>query len=763
MSPRLIISILFTFIGFASQASIYCPSNVTLYCNDDIHFLQQTGKATAIGYHPTFVRYHDISYLNQCNIGTIHRIWYIDVNQDHQYQSTESSCTQILTLLGLDGQITIYFPENKTYQCKEEISNDKPTWTSGSCDVLGYHVDDTVYEVAEDACYKIFRKFTVINWCTYDPQSTSGYGKWTHTQIIKVLENAPPTITDCTDKVIGLEADCKAAFTIKNSAFDDAGCPSQLLTWTVEIDLWADGTTDYRYGINEAGANKLGPVANNQVISITLPERIGTGKHKVHWSVKDQCGNFRSCHTNVETKDIKKPTPYMHDFLTSSFQGDVMDLMVHARIFNINSFDNCTPATKLKYSFSTNVHDTVRTINCGNAGFQFFTVYVSDIQGNQEFANVFMLIFDNGSCNGTPGISGRIAESNTTPIKDAQVSLTRNGMTPNISTSNTEGVFKWSDISMYSDYKITPELSAYHPERIDIADLKKLQNHIMGLEKLTNFEYLAADLDGDSKIRISDLERMKKKILYPTDEGTLNWEFAAELDTIRSADDLTNIDKVFDILKYDGNIDFKAICKGNISGANQIETEHRSTTTLSQKKQEGMVAYFIKEDVEIKGLQIEILIKDKEDMPEIYSPYFKLSDPAIHFSTLHQSIRFVSLENFKTIKDQPLFVVKSANETVNPEISAFSKILLNGDQVSKLTLDRAAEFVNEDHIFPNPGNGTFNIREPYSKIESITDLSGKPVLFTQNNQEFSLQVPPGLYIVHLTHQGITRPAKLIVH
>lgn len=100
-----------------------------------------------INYPASIVRYHDIPNLNQCNIGTIQRIWYIDINQDHQYQNTESSCSQTITLLGVDGQINIVFPSDKTYQCKEEIANDKPTWTNGACDVLGYHVDDTVLKL----------------------------------------------------------------------------------------------------------------------------------------------------------------------------------------------------------------------------------------------------------------------------------------------------------------------------------------------------------------------------------------------------------------------------------------------------------------------------------------------------------------------------------------------------------------------------------------------------------------------------------------
>jgi len=764
MSIRYTYTLLFSFIFSMSQASIYCPPDKTLFCDDDVHYLQVTGKATVINYPASIVRYHDIPNLNQCNIGTIQRIWYIDINQDHQYQNTESSCSQTITLLGVDGQINIVFPSDKTYQCKEEIANDKPTWTNGACDVLGYHVDDTVFEIAQDACYKIFRKFTVINWCVYDHQSSSGYGKWTHTQIIKVVENTPPTINDCTNKVIGVDGDCKTNFTIKNSAFDDAGCPSELLTWAVEIDLWADGTTDYRYGLNETGIYKLVPVANHKEINITLPERVGVGKHKIYWSVKDQCGNFKTCHIIVETKDLKKPTPYMHDFLTSSFQGNVMDLVVPARIFNVASFDNCTPSNKLKYSFSANTNDTIRTINCGNAGFQFFNIYVTDLQGNQEFIDVYMLIFDNGSCNISSGIAGRILESNSSPIQNAHISLTRTGMEPIVSNSDVTGKFKWEDISLYSDYSIRPELSTYYPNRIDIADIKKLQNYIIGTGDLINFEYMAADVNGDNKIRISDIDLLKTKILQPADERSLNWRFAAETDTILNVNDLKTVSEVFDIMKYDGNIDFKAIYRGDINGANKTETESRSIVSLYTKKHDGNIEFYLSENMNVDGLQIELLIPGLDDKINIHSPYFEIPDQSMNIDKTSKSIRFITLQNFESSVDQPVFVINTG-ESRDDEVvlTNFSKILGEGDQLSKLVIGYKNVEKNEFNISPNPGADIFSITGPSNHIEHVKDINGRSIPFTQNRGEFSIHAPSGIYFITLNHGGFLLTKKLIIY
>nr|WP_290934623.1 hypothetical protein [Haliscomenobacter sp.] len=37
-----------------------------------------------------------------------------------------------------------------------------------ACDILAVNVTDKRYDASDDECYKIFRTYTVINWCVYD-------------------------------------------------------------------------------------------------------------------------------------------------------------------------------------------------------------------------------------------------------------------------------------------------------------------------------------------------------------------------------------------------------------------------------------------------------------------------------------------------------------------------------------------------------------------------------------------------------------------
>jgi hypothetical protein len=770
MLSKMIFSIVFLMgINFC-HASIYCPPDKTLFCHDDIYYLPVVGTPIVFGYPSSVAKYVDSEFLNQCNIGYVDRKWYLDLNNDNVHQVTESSCIQRITLLADPGSIFINFPSDKVFGCKDDIVKDSPTWITGPCDVLGVNVTEQVFEVAPDACYKIFRNFTIVNWCTYKPQDPNwdGSGIWTHTQVIKVMETTPPAIRDCTDKVIGVESDCRAPFTLKNSAVDVGICANKSLSWVVEIDLWANGDVDYKYGFNESGDFKLDPVANGQEISITLPERVQVGKHKIKWSVRDECGNFASCHTIIETKDLKKPTPYMHEFLTAAFQGNVMDFMVSPRLFNINSFDNCTTQSKLRYSFSPNVNDTLRTINCSNAGFQFYTIYITDLAGNQESVEAFLLLFDNGSCSMTATFPGTVTESSGAIMPQVSMSLIRQGQDEKRTATDEYGHFGWDNVSLYSDYQIIPDFNQAQSGRVDVADLKKLQNYIFGKDSLVNFEFMAADLNKDHTIRINDLNLLRDIILKPTQNNHKMWRFAVDFSKIEVESDLTKVREVFDIMKFDGSIDFTAVYAGDITGANKKETEVRSFIKVTNDIIDNEYKLSASEDILVEGL--EIIFKVNPDVIEdlnISSPYFVMTPNSIFKDKENGIIKMVLLKEIDINSGKPFLVISSTNEIIKTsdiELLSNSKVLIQDYQTLSL---REQELIVQGSywsITPNPSfDGRF-ILENVQKEDFVTviDVHGREMTFDRDGQYLHINGLPGVYVIAINSNGNRTSKKVIV-
>ncbi|HOY05710.1 MAG TPA: HYR domain-containing protein [Saprospiraceae bacterium] len=156
-----------------------------------------------------------------CNRGTIIRRF---TAWDCSGQS--SSCTQRI-VVDYRQDYNVLFPADVSVNCTTEPNIGKPVITNDEgCELIGISYNDVLFTVVPDACYKIERTWRVINWCTYNPDlpcfdllrdpvnpqtglaPAKSWHVWdgdnpaqfpdncvTYKQIIKVLDQTPPTVT----------------------------------------------------------------------------------------------------------------------------------------------------------------------------------------------------------------------------------------------------------------------------------------------------------------------------------------------------------------------------------------------------------------------------------------------------------------------------------------------------------------------------------------------------------------------------------------
>ena len=95
----------------------------------------------------------------------------------------------------------------------------EPIIFDNACSLIGVAYEDTRFEfVEEGACFKILRKWSVIDWCQYNP--LTGEGIWHYTQVIKVHDNEGPAFTDCpSGPVVLCVADEGVSLPDNNQAF----------------------------------------------------------------------------------------------------------------------------------------------------------------------------------------------------------------------------------------------------------------------------------------------------------------------------------------------------------------------------------------------------------------------------------------------------------------------------------------------------------------------------------------------------------------
>lgn len=146
------------------------PWPATVYCTDKCLGQLEDRAASSVCFGDVNIQGgNDCTNLNiqytvvnkvKCGKGTIIRRWTIAKG------SQSTSCEQVITVVPIH-EYDICFPKDATADCKK-VNADSAFAVELGCDVLAINVSDKRYDASDSECYKIFRTYTVINWCAYD-------------------------------------------------------------------------------------------------------------------------------------------------------------------------------------------------------------------------------------------------------------------------------------------------------------------------------------------------------------------------------------------------------------------------------------------------------------------------------------------------------------------------------------------------------------------------------------------------------------------
>ena len=342
-------------------------------------------------------------YLTACNTGVVEREWYINDN---------TNCTQRIYIGSgntalLESEIT--WPSDKDYNCLDFKIED-PIFPDRVCSVIGFSMDTETLVIADAECLKMLVNYTVIDWCNFN--STTGEGLFSHTTVLRLLDNEPPVVT-VTNQVI---SGCQTSGYNLSATATDVGCVDKNLSWEISLDVDSDLTEDY---------TTSGTSVNGSPFVFNVPSNIvnPVGTHSVVWKAIDNCGNVRSITSTFTVSDIaddlEAPTPYCINLSTALLTNGQVEL--YAKDFNIGSFDNCTDANDLRYTFDDISPSSDPSFNNAiNSSVRVFTeadlngmdeavisvgMYVWDESNNRDFCIINLRLI-NGS-NGSSDLSLR--------------------------------------------------------------------------------------------------------------------------------------------------------------------------------------------------------------------------------------------------------------------------------------------------------------------------------------------------------------------
>lgn len=551
---------------------ISCPPHITVDCGTDIEDLDITGRPNASdNCNNISVSFEDNGSLNDCGVGIIDRFFTVT-----DAGGRTAQCSQVISVVNNDpfDLSDIKWPLHRTLNGCLNVDSDpsvtgRPTWTEKQCSHVAATYKDQVFTFVDGACFKILRNWTVIDWCTFDPNYPFEGGLWHYTQEIKLSNNSAPTFVNCNNRefcVFG--ADCDGLVDLVQEATDDC-TPAEQLKWSYQIDAFNNGTIDFTGNGNNA--SRVYPV----------------GVHKITWTVEDRCGNKNTCTYLFTVKDCKKPTPYCLGEITTVIMPSSGSIDIWASDFDLGSFDNC-PGT-LRFSFSPNVDQTGRTFTCADLGINSLEMWVTDDAGNQEFCIVRINIQSNGAC-GNSRVGGRIATPDDKGMQGVEVSIENidNQEVLKYST-NESGKYDFEGLPV-SDYRISGEYDKNHANGVSTLDLILIQRHILEHTKFSSpYQYIAADADNNGKVSTADIIELRKLILGAINRLSKNqsWRFVKQDGGFQNPDDPFPFEDAID-LDYQGDLsmnnNFVAVKIGDINFSAELGNYSESTLDTRANK-----------------------------------------------------------------------------------------------------------------------------------------------------------------------------------
>lgn len=498
----------------------FAPPNITVDCQYD--YLNPTvgGSNT-----PVFVDncgVDDISLdivddVNSCGEGQVRRVWTAtDVH------GNRTKFTQIVTVTNTHPftEANITWPLNyQTTDCGASLAIDQipvpfrePVIDDPGCAMIAVSHTDQIFNVGGPACNKIMRKWTVVDWCNYDPNFPNAGGRWSYTQVLQVMDGLAPTLTVPNDLTVSVGSDClKGAAVLPDATATDC---------STALSITHNSSYATTPGANASGNYPL-------------------GTHLVTFRAADGCGNVTQKTTRITVTDNVPPTAVCHNGLSASvtqMAGGVM-VMLDANLFNAGSTDHCTPANQLNISIkkggAPGAAGPSVTFDCSEKGLQIVELHVTDLKGNTGKCLTYVLIQDNlGLCPITsPTLKATVAGAVETEAGDRVQGVTVS--VPNFANAvpvatDSLGAFVIPNLPMHGNYDVKPTKDGDDLNGVSTWDLSLLSKHILGVQPLpTPYKMIAADVNRNGSITSFDALELRKLILgiYDQFPDNSSWRF----------------------------------------------------------------------------------------------------------------------------------------------------------------------------------------------------------------------------------------------
>lgn len=374
------------------------PEDIEIECTDyyDLDDLSPFGTASVYDVCGATINESYDAQIDPCGTGYIDRIF---TAEDGMNAVTDIQRITIVNSSPFDS-LDITWPEDyyTAASCDAGELNPQnlepqygfPVLNEDQCDQVGFDYEDVIFPVEEEgnACYKILRRWSVMDWCQFD----GVYKTWEYDQVIMVSNTMDPEIVTDLDplETCTFDSECEEGYIEIKVTGDDDCTPGNNLGWYYKIDLFQDGNIDIQ-------DEYRGP-------TLDLSGTYDIGTHTVYYTLVDYCGNTVFGQQDFTIKNCKKPTAVCLESVVVAIQPTDLDgngtpdteqAYIEAIDFDGGSYHACE--FPLTYSFSVDTTDNWMIVDCedlSSTGIEI-SLYVTDIFGNYDICVTRLYVQDN--------------------------------------------------------------------------------------------------------------------------------------------------------------------------------------------------------------------------------------------------------------------------------------------------------------------------------------------------------------------------------
>jgi len=544
--------------------------------------------------------------INDCGVGYIDLEWFINLTGVEEVvcsQRIDFSNTNIFM------RSDITWPSDRTIttcndidpteaELENLIPNDLPC-----SNVIASEPVDRRHSGTSDACYRITRTWTVVDWCRYPADPTA---RWSYEQTLTIENSAGPVI-DMNASAIAISLDdqnCRAQITATGVATDDC-TSSNALNWS--------------YMITSNGSTILPSTSSNQINAL-----LTLGTYKLIWAVTDECGNTTTGEEDFSIVDSQAPS-LTCKAVEVLIDEATKDAIVIINDINDGSFDNCDAVVEYGMRRLNSNDDLTQLIrfDCQELGISQLELVGIDDAGLSATCTASVNVRNlNDACGfgaSATGVSGAIYTMHNEAVENAVVQLSKLEQSSyQQQMTDVEGNYAFREIESDVTYKLSGYKNDDYQNGISTLDIILLQQHILGLRTFDDpSKFLAADINNNRSVSSTDIVLLRRLLLGQIDvfPNSDSWVFVDK----NAMSNLTDVSAPWDVPMFIevseessvnallgikiGDLDQNAIANSALAGSRSVQT-FALTQRVVESETEIVVDILANESLSSIGLQL---------------------------------------------------------------------------------------------------------------------------------------------------------------